>query len=175
QDLFNALDELLKFQPEEGFRGVLRRVGLQDVLQMECLARSSSVLEIVTEEFRGSVFVQDGQIIHAEVGEQSGEAAFNQLLSLNGGEFNHKPFSEPPARTISGSWEFLLMEAARKRDEANESPSAAETGMSTTAPAGITEILSRAPGGAAHAIGGVGQVESILGPSIAPAPVETLP
>src|SRR5439155_26864736 len=61
------------------------------------------------------------------------------------------------------------------RDEANESPSAAETGMSTTAPAGITEILSRAPGGVAPAIGGVGQVESILGPTIAPAPVETLP
>src|SRR5438034_3058725 len=136
QDLFNALDELLKFQPEEGFRGVLRRVGLQDVLQMECLARSSSVLEIVTEEFRGSVFVQDGQIIHAEVGEQSGEAAFNQLLSLSGGEFNHKPFSEPPARTISGSWEFLLMEAARKRDEAKDpvlDQTGADSGVSTAA------------------------------------------
>ena len=120
QNLYIALDELVKFQPEEGFRGVLRRVGLQDVLQMECLARSSSVLEIVTEQFRGSVFVQDGQIIHAQVGELRGEAAFNHLLSLSGGEFNLKPFTEPPVRTISGSWEFLLMEAARKRDEAKE-------------------------------------------------------
>src|SRR5206468_5978279 len=100
---------------------------------------SSSVLEIVTEEFRGSVFVQDGQIIHAEVGEQSGEAAFNQLLSLSGGEFNHKPFSEPPARTISGSWEFLLMEAARKRDEASDPlttspfPSVEQAAAETTA------------------------------------------
>ena len=90
----------------------------------------------MTEEFRGSVFVQDGQIIHAEVGEQSGEAAFNQLLSLSGGEFNHKPFSEPPARTISGSWEFLLMEAARKRDEAKDpvlDQTGADSGVSTAA------------------------------------------
>jgi len=173
--LYTTLKQLVRLQPEEGFRGVLRRVGLQDVLQMECLARSSSVLEISTSQARGSVFVQDGQIVHAQVGELAGEEAFNHLMALAGGNFNLKPFSEPPARTISGSWEYLLMEAARMRDEANESPSAAETGMSTTAPAGITEILSRAPGGAAHAIGGVGQVESILGPSIAPAPVETLP
>jgi len=173
--LYTTLKELVRLQPEEGFRGVLRRVGLQDVLQMECLARSSSVLEISTSQARGSVFVQDGQIVHAQVGELAGEEAFNHLMALAGGNFNLKPFSEPPARTISGSWEYLLMEAARMRDEANESPSAAETGMSTTAPAGITEILSRAPGGAAHVIGGVGQVESILGPSIAPAPVETLP
>src|SRR5439155_1583778 len=50
----------------------------------------------------------------------TGDAAFNHLLSLTGGQFNLKPFSEPPERTISGSWEFLLMEAARKRDEAQD-------------------------------------------------------
>src|ERR1043165_2151176 len=41
-------------------------------------------------------------------------------MSLAGGEFNLKPFHEPAERTISSSWEFLLMEAARKRDEASE-------------------------------------------------------
>src|SRR6266700_5257521 len=76
QSLFVALNELVKFQPEEGFHGVLRRVGLQDVLQMECLARSSSVLEISTEGTRGSVFVHEGQIVHAQVCALTGEAAF---------------------------------------------------------------------------------------------------
>src|SRR6266498_4437389 len=118
--IYATLHELVKFQPEEGFRGVLRRVGLQDVLQMECLARSSSVLEISTSKARGSVFVQEGQIIHAEVGELAGEEAFNHLMALAGGNFSLQPFSEPRARTISGSWEILLMEAARVRDEAKE-------------------------------------------------------
>ena len=123
QSLFVALNELVKFQPEEGFRGVLRRVGLQDVLQMECLARSSSVMEISNAEMQGSIFVRDGQIIHAQAGDLAGEEAFNRLMSLSGGQFHLKPFVEPPAMTISGSWEFLLMEAARQRDEAQESES----------------------------------------------------
>ena len=123
QSLFVALNELVKFQPEEGFRGVLRRVSLQDVLQMECLARSSSLMEISDAEMQGSIYVRDGQIIHAQVGDLAGEDAFNRLMSLSGGKFNLKPFAEPPVNTISGSWEFLLMEAARKRDEAQESES----------------------------------------------------
>ncbi|HYV31880.1 MAG TPA: response regulator [Candidatus Binatia bacterium] len=177
KNLYSTLKQLVRLQPEEGFRGMLRRVGLQDVLQMECLARSSSVLEISTTDARGSVFVQDGQIVHAQVGNLAGEEAFNHLMGLAGGNFNLKPFSEPPARTISGSWEHLLMEAARLRDEAQEpslNPSALGAGESTTASAGIEGILGWAPSVAAQAIGGVGGAESVPGPSIAPAPAERL-
>ena len=35
QGIHDTLHELTRFQPEAGFRGVLRQVGLQDVLQME--------------------------------------------------------------------------------------------------------------------------------------------
>src|SRR5256714_1689947 len=94
--LYSTLKELVRLQPEEGFRGVLRRVGLHDVLQMECLARSSSVLEISTSGAKGSVFVQDGQIVHAQVGKLAGDEAFNHLMALAGGNFNLKPFREPP-------------------------------------------------------------------------------
>jgi hypothetical protein len=45
------------------------------------------------------------------------------LLGLSGGEFTLHPFTEPSRRTISGQYEFLLMEAARLRDE-NSSPTA---------------------------------------------------
>lgn len=120
QSLYGVLHELVKLRPEEGFRGVLRKVGLQDVIQMECLARSSSVLEISNGRMAGKVFIETGQIVHAQVGSVTGEEAFNQLLSLGGGQFNLRPFVEPPSRTITGQWEFLLMEAARKSDEAKE-------------------------------------------------------
>jgi CheY-like chemotaxis protein len=121
QSVFTTLNELTKLQPEEGFRGVLRRVGLPDILQMECLGRSSSVLEVTVKGFQGRIFIREGQIIHAEAGERTGEDAFNHLMALKGGEFNLQPFVEPPTQTIRDSWEFLLMEAARKRDEAGES------------------------------------------------------
>lgn len=122
QSVHATLHELTRFQPEEGFHGVLRRVGLQDVLQMECLARNSSLLKISAGSIQGAVYVKDGQIIHAQSGNRSGEDAFNYLLSLAGGEFDVKPFVSPPTQSITGSWEFLLMEAARKRDEESESP-----------------------------------------------------
>lgn len=120
--VYMALNGLASLHPEEGFRGVLRRVGLQDVLQMECLARHSLTLEVSTNSIQGTIVVEEGRIIHAEAGGRAGETAFNYLMSLKGGEFSLKPFVEPAARTITGSWEFLLMEAARQRDEGREAP-----------------------------------------------------
>jgi CheY-like chemotaxis protein len=122
------LNELAKFQPDQGFTGVLRRVGLQDVLQMECLARSSVVLAVRAGEEQGAVFVQDGQIVHAELGGRQGEDAFNQLMGLAGGEFELRPWTEPAQRSVTGSWEFLLMEAARARDEKAVEAKTGDTG-----------------------------------------------
>src|SRR5207247_4850135 len=76
--VYATLHELTRFQPEEGFRGVLRRVGLQDVLQMECLARSSSLLKINTGSIEGLVYVKDGQIVHAQAGARAGEEALDR-------------------------------------------------------------------------------------------------
>jgi CheY-like chemotaxis protein len=120
QSVFATLRELLRHTPETGFRGVLRRVGLTDVIQMECLGRNSSVLEISGASLRGSICIREGSIIHAQVGDRKGEAAFNKLMTLTGGEFSLKPFTEPPEESISGSWEFLLMEASRMHDEQQE-------------------------------------------------------
>ncbi len=125
QSLHGVLNELVKFRPEEGFRGVLRRVGLTDVIQMECLARSSSVLEVSAARMTGKLFIDTGQIVHAQCGDLTGEEAFNRLLAMSGGQFNLKPFTEPPTRSLSGQWEFLLMEAARKSDEDKETQAAA--------------------------------------------------
>ncbi len=115
--IFAALDALAGALPQGGFRGMMRRVGLQEVLQLECLGRKSSVLEIFTGKIRGRIFICDGAIVHAESGALRGEVALYGLLALRGGEFNLLPFAEPPRRTIEGHWESLLMEAARLSDE----------------------------------------------------------
>ena len=143
ETVFTTLNEIIKWQPEEGFQGVLRRVGLQEALQMECLSRNSSVLEVTAGNERGEIFIKEGAIVHAAAGKRNGEGAFNSLLALKGGEFRLKPFAEPPERTITGSWEFLLMEAARMRDELETGPgpeseadqAGAQAGSVSTAPA----------------------------------------
>jgi CheY-like chemotaxis protein len=114
---FNMLNDLLLWSQRDGFSGSLRQVGLTDVIQMECLGRQSLVLEIRNRQTSGQIFIEAGKILHATMGKLSGEKAFQQLLALNGGEFQFLPFRPPPERTVQGSWEFLLMEAARLRDE----------------------------------------------------------
>jgi CheY-like chemotaxis protein len=118
ETIFSALDALAQAAPHAGFRGMMRQVGLQEVLQMECLGRKSSVLEVFTSAARGRIYIAEGNIVHAESGTLQGEVALYGLLALRGGEFNLLPFVEPAARTISGQYEFLLMEAARLKDEA---------------------------------------------------------
>lgn len=124
--LFTMLSELVNVSSQQGFRGVLPRAGLPEVIQMECLSRHSLVLEVGSATEKGEIHIREGDIIHAQVGLRAGEEAFNRILSWQGGEFALKPFTEPAARTIDGQWEFLLMEAARVRDEAAESPAPTE-------------------------------------------------
>lgn len=135
RQLYATLNELAHPQAEEGFRGVLRRVGLTDVIQMECLARNSSVLEVTATSARGEIYIKTGSIIHAWCGPLRGEEAFDHLLGLGGGQFMLRPFIAPAEQTIRGSWEFLLMEAARKRDEARQAALALESPPVEPAPA----------------------------------------
>jgi CheY-like chemotaxis protein len=118
ESIFATLDELTKWKPEAGFRGVLRRVGLTEVIQMECLNQSSSVLKVTAPNLTGHIYISGGAIIHADAGSLNGAEAVYKLLSLAGGEFNLNPYVDPPERTVDAQWEFLLMEAAQKRDEA---------------------------------------------------------
>jgi CheY-like chemotaxis protein len=144
--IFSTLRELARHKPTAGFRGVLRQVSLEDVIQMECLNRNSSILEIHAGKWRGQMFIKEGAIIHAQVGNRNGEAALNKLLSLRGGEFNLKPFVEPPQQSIDGQWEFLLMEASRVRDEAaekpDEEPPPEDTGLDVIPAPPVQSIIS---------------------------------
>jgi CheY-like chemotaxis protein len=146
---FAALDALAGAQPQGGFRGMMRRVGLQEVLQMECLGRKSSILEVFTGKVRGRVFICDGAIVHADCGTLQGEVALYGLLALRGGEFNLLPFSEPPHRTIEGQWESLLMEAARLSDEGQRflPPDDAGPVLGKPAEPASTGLVEELPGG----------------------------
>ncbi len=98
--LYDALQQVMALRSEDGFRGVLRRVR-----------------EVTTAGGVGQIYLAEGAIVHARIGDRAGEEAFHFLLGLRGGEFRVESFREPEQRTIDAPWEFLLMEAARKRDE----------------------------------------------------------
>ena len=117
KSVFNMLNDLVSWSALEGFTGAVRNVALQEVVQMECNGRHSSILEIRNPQLRGQMFIEAGAITHAAVGELTGEQAFYKLMSLRGGQFHVLAFRPPPQRTIEARWEFLLMDAARATDE----------------------------------------------------------
>jgi CheY-like chemotaxis protein len=141
--LFETLDELLLARTEDGFRGVLRTFKLEEILQMECLSRHTSLLEVTANGELGLIYIHNGKIIHADFGNKAGEAALYRLLALKGGEFHHIPYHEPETRTIDAGWEFLLMESARQRDElavTNDRPSG--VGAPKAAPKGAPKAAA---------------------------------
>lgn len=145
KSVFTMLDELVTWKQQTGFQGMLRKVGLQDVIQMECLGRNSSILEVHDQRLTGQIYIDEGHIIHATVGELTGEAAFQRILSLTGGAFELQPFQTPPAHSIEGQWEFLLMEAARVRDESASQVPEIQTATGITEPVPPLAAISTTP------------------------------
>jgi CheY-like chemotaxis protein len=155
--VFNVLKDLIVWHQREGFTGTLRHVGLSDVIQIQCLSRNSCILGVHNPRTQGEIFFQRGVILHATADELEGEAALFKLLAMNHGEFHLKPFANPPARTVEGSWEFLIMEAARMRDE--------ERSLRVS---GDTVLVTR-PAGGVPAPAGSTAPESPVAPSTADA------
>jgi len=125
--IFNVLDDLIMWTQREGFTGTLRHVSLADVIQIECLGGRSCILEISSPEVGGEIYIESGTIVHAVAGALIGDKAFHNLLSLIGGDFNLQSYRKPPSRTVQGTWEYLLIEAARVRDEEKSCRASADT------------------------------------------------
>jgi CheY-like chemotaxis protein len=116
RSVFNMLQDVIMWS-RDGFTGALRQVNLQEVIQVECNGRHSSILEIRNPEMQGQIYIDAGAVTHAVVGSLTGRPAFYKLLGLRGGDFQMKAFKAPPQQTIDTGWEYLLMDAALAIDE----------------------------------------------------------
>ena len=127
--LFNeCLESLIGRGAETGFRGIQSK-SLMDILQMECLSRSSTVLRITRGPLVAKVWLQDGEVMDAEAEGMSGEPAFQRLLAWKTGTFENLPAEPDRPRSIHKSVNALLLETAQTLDESVESaePEAVES------------------------------------------------
>ncbi len=115
--VYRALKHVLALEESSGFRGVLRRANIRDIIQMECLNQRSSIVEITAEEVWGEIFIERGNVVHAQTAVSKSGEAFAQLVNLKSGEFKLKPFTEPGERTLSSRFEALLLAAAHAWDQ----------------------------------------------------------
>jgi DNA-binding NarL/FixJ family response regulator len=116
---YECLESLLGQSDREGdtgFRGIQSK-SLMDIIQMECLSRSSTVLRITRGPLVAKLWIQDGELMDAECEGARGEAAFYRLLAWRAGTFENLPAEPDRERTIQKPVNALLLESAQSLDE----------------------------------------------------------
>ncbi len=111
-----CLESLLGRDDGAGFRGIQSK-GLMDIIQMECLSRTSTVLRITRGPLVAKIWIQEGELIEAEAEGVQGEAAFRRILSWKSGTFENLPAEPERERTIHKPVNSLLLESAQEMDE----------------------------------------------------------
>jgi len=102
---------------KRGFQGKVFGLQLTDIIQMNCLSRVTAALTITKDSEKGVIYLNEGEIVHAECGEEQGTDAFYKIMSWQEGEFVSNIGIVSPLHTIHQSWEHLLVEAMRKSDD----------------------------------------------------------
>jgi CheY-like chemotaxis protein len=135
-----CLESLLGRESESGFRG-LQSKSLMDIIQMECISQSSSVLRMTNGSLTGKIWIQDGELIDAEASDLRGEAAFQRILSWKAGTFEMLPVEASRPRTIFKSYNALLLESAQAFDESRGEVSVEGTPPPQQSPlAGLSQV-----------------------------------
>jgi two-component system chemotaxis response regulator CheB len=109
--LFNML------QPQQGFTGRVVKLRLEDVIQMFCYRKDSTLITILNNQNEGRIYIHDGGIVHAEWDSMDGVEAFYEIIGWDGGEFLSQIVLQVPPPTVFIDWQSLLMEGMRQKDE----------------------------------------------------------
>ena len=99
------------------FQGSLKELPLPDIIQLVSVSGKTGKFTLTRDADRGFIYLKNGQMVHAFVGDLIGEEAIYALAIWNQGEFQFSPSEEPDRQTITKSNTNLLMEAARRLDE----------------------------------------------------------
>src|ERR1051325_5113619 len=99
------------------FQGSLKELPLPDIIQLVSVSGKTGKFTLSREHERGFIYLKNGQMVHAFVGDLIAEEAIYALDIWNAGEFQFNPGEEPDRQTITKSNTNLLMEAARRLDE----------------------------------------------------------
>jgi hypothetical protein len=99
------------------FQGSLNELPLADIVQLVAVSGKTGMFSLTRASEKGYVYLQNGQITHAKLGDQEGDDAIYALALWSHGTFQFSPGVESDAHTITRSNTNLLLEAARRSDE----------------------------------------------------------
>lgn len=118
--VFERVDAAREVTRERGaVQGSLEQISMVDLLQVFAMNRRSGCIRLSggPSGDDAEVFVADGQIEDAKIGNSGGEKALYRLLAWQTGTFNFVPGINSAVRTIFANTDSLLMEGMRQGDE----------------------------------------------------------
>ena len=125
--------------------GSLKELGLTNIIQINCTEMNTATVSLTYEGRTGIICFADGAIVHAAVGDVVGEEAVYELLSWPDGSFVVEAGTIPSERTVSTSWNSLLLEGLRRMDEEQASVERpAEVAPAMELPAAADEMATLA-------------------------------
>ena len=103
-----------------GMKGDLRDMAIADLIQHTCQDRKTAQLRIQHSGNQATLYFNDGNVVHAILGNQEGEEVIYQILKWEEGVFNLEAGVKPPSVSIKHGWASVLLEGARRLDERNQ-------------------------------------------------------
>jgi hypothetical protein len=98
-------------------QGSLTELSLPDVIQLVSVSGKSGAFHLTRDGEQGTIYLQDGQIVDASVGNLRGEYAVYEMAIWSSGDFVFNPGDAAHEVTVRRSNANLMMEAARRLDE----------------------------------------------------------
>ena len=129
-ELRSALREAL--DARSGFRGTVHGLSLLDMLQLFHMSRRSVIL-VVSRVPQGFVHFDCGEVVAASLGELEGKPALQELLRSQSGTVSTQPFDPVVVRSISASFDGLLVGLLQQIDESSRPPAAISLQLHTAA------------------------------------------
>jgi len=98
-------------------KGNIQFMSLGTLLSINCHEQRTVRLEIENKSHRAEIFIENGEIVHAALGSEIGEAAFNKIIAFKEGIFTSYVDEKAPEKSIHKNWSKLLLDATRLLDE----------------------------------------------------------
>jgi CheY-like chemotaxis protein len=104
-----------------GFRGELFSRDLIELVQLVAMAAPTGALHLSAPEGRGTLWLDNGMIVHAVADGERGAPAFRRMMRWTSGEFSMDLEAIAPERSITFTTTQLLLDSTRLLDEESRS------------------------------------------------------
>lgn len=99
--------------------GALKDMSVADLIQSYCQDKKTAHIAIQSNGSQAEIYIQEGQVVHAFSDEYWGDEAVYEALAWEEGEFSLETGVDAPEITIERNWPGLLLEGAKRLDEAS--------------------------------------------------------